>query len=160
MLGGSRLNAGEVRRRFSNAVEDFLADNRNLFELQVGERVLVSQLRSHLAHQFKDWDVDAEYNRHGAEPKYLARYRELLLEHNLEVPENPAPRSIDIVVHSRGDDERNLLAVEVKRSVNCDRRILDCLKLRALREELGYTHTVFVEFGPDGERVEECWESL
>lgn len=145
------MNREEVVSRFLDAVEVFASENHELFKRGVGERTLVGSLRRYVAQRFQDWNVDTEYNRHIEEPKYLPRYEQLLEENGLQHPDEPQPRSIDLIVHERGTDSRNLLAVEVKRSENSRNRQYDHLKLQALREELGYKFTLFCEFGPDGE---------
>jgi hypothetical protein len=63
----------------------------------------------------------------------------------------------DIVVHSRGNDNANLIVIEIKRSVVCP---FDLAKLKALTTpktdggEFGYALGLFLHF-PDGQPVYE-----
>lgn len=153
------MTIDEIKRLFAEGFRSFQTESRHLFEHDVGERSLVAALSGHLAPLFERFAVDAEYNRHGTAPKYLPRYRELLMRHGFEVSDRDGPRSIDIVVHRPGDDLKNILAIEVKRSSNPEDRTRDRLKLQALRESLGYRFTLFLELSPDGSILVEEWAS-
>jgi hypothetical protein len=151
------MELDEAQERFERAYCSFRDAEGALFGEGATEPTLAALLRGYLAPEFGDHSVDAEYARHLGKPKYLARYRQLLRQAGLEVAEEDRPRRIDLVIHERGTDERNLLAIEIKRSVNRRDRRYDRLKLQALREELGYEFTLFLELGPDGEVLEADW---
>lgn len=86
---------------------------------------------------FPDFDVDVEYNRHGVDPKRLP---------DLEACGGDGDRLVypDLIVHRRGDDGRNLLAVELKKSSNPTPRDCDLAKLRGLIEDYGYSYCALV----------------
>lgn len=65
---------------------------------RTNERAVTGRLALYLQGEFSDCKVDVEYNRHIDAPKKAGS--------SLIVP--------DVVVHSRGNDEQNILAVEVK----------------------------------------------
>jgi hypothetical protein len=98
----------EIRKRVETALEEFLSNESELLERNAGERAIAGILATYLATRFPDHDVDVEYDRHGLERKTL----------NLPpVCRGGGRKKVipDIVVHRRGVDEGNLLAVEATR---------------------------------------------
>lgn len=99
------------------ALLDLYRYDADLFENNVGERCLVSNLAKHLWHQgwrkhreFNEspkWDL--EYNRHGRsqDPKIIS-------SHDSEIVSNHC-RTPDLVLHRRGTDTQNLCVIEVKK---------------------------------------------
>lgn len=63
----------------------------------------------------------------------------------------------DIIVHVRMTDT-NILAIELKKDSNPEKKDRDILKLKAYRRELGYTHALFVRLGvgKDSGTISEC----
>jgi hypothetical protein len=53
---------------------------------------------------------------------------------------------LDIIVHARGMNGHNILAIEVKKSTNNDDRGFDTKKLRAYRKELRFKAALFLDF--------------
>lgn len=69
----------------------------------------------------------------------------------------------DIIIHCRGNEDLNLLAVEIKKTSNKRERRFDTLKLQSFREEMGYKYTTFLELGVKGragENIEPEWGML
>jgi hypothetical protein len=156
------VTLAEVQTAMREAIHDLIRFDANLFTLHVGERAIVAALCQHVRPRFPDWSVDAEYNRHGRHPKYLTRYYALLRSAELQVADRPGPVAPDLVIHHRGTDEMNLVAAEVKRSSNKEDRRYDLLRLQALREQLGYRYTVFLEFEDTNRspvQFEEHWSA-
>lgn len=149
-LEGMSMDIHDVQNAVRGAVSELIEEDRDLLELTVGERTIVARLAARLIPRFDGWDVDAEYNRHGQHPKVLYIFRHLLREAGLPAPERDYPRSPDIVIHRRGNDDANLLAIEVKRLSNGTDRLYDKRKLHALREELPYRFTLYLELGDGG----------
>lgn len=83
---------------------------------RTNERAVTGRLALYLQGEFPDCKVDVEYNRHIDEPKRAGS--------SLIVP--------DVVVHSRGNDDQNILAVEVKPFWSARSRDDDWAKLRHL----------------------------
>ena len=121
-----------------------IEEQATLLDLDVTERALSHHLAIYLSEIVPDgYDVDVEYNRHGATPKRL----------NLP-PRNALDRELrattvfpDILVHKRNTDEDNLLVLELKKPGEALE--YDELKLRAFRHELGYRHTAHIIVGRD-----------
>lgn len=91
---------------------------------------------------FKDWDVDCEYNRDGVNPKRIeqvALYPE---------PDDTEAKTVfpDIVSHKRGT-KNNYLVIELKKSSNTADRADDYKKLIGYKRDLGYEYAVFIELG-------------
>jgi hypothetical protein len=161
--GLSLPNLYEVRDAVSRALANLQHDDADLFRLGVSERALVGALRGHLERELQGWHIDVEYNRHGNAPKYLRAYRALLSEAGLDAPDRDYPITPDLVVHVRGTDKFNLLAMEVKKISNRQDRQYDHLKLQALREELRYRYTVMIEFDDvrdPGRIAAQDWQPL
>jgi hypothetical protein len=141
------MDQRDVNARLSVAIEALFLNDAILLEYDVGERTVAAQLSRYLAGVFPSQNVDVEYNRHGLDPKAV----------NLP-PEcgNGAERLIvpDLVVHRRGTDSANLLAIEIKKETNKESRACDRAKVQALKRELGYAYGVLLELpaGPDAPR--------
>lgn len=104
----------------------------------VAERAIVAKLASYLAPLFRTYDVDVEYNRHGLDVKRL----------NLPISCRGGGRKRvypDIVVHGRGHDEANLLAIEVKKRSNREPRTCDCAKIEAMKAQFKYEVGVLLD---------------
>ena len=118
----------------------FLDQEIELLRLNVSEQAISNRLARLFEQQFSEWHVDCEYNRNAYEIKCL-KYA-LVPNGNIE------ERAVvpDIIVHLRRSEE-NLIAIEIKKDVNKENRFKDNAKLTAFREQLGYKHTIFIDFG-------------
>ncbi len=128
-------------------VERLLNEDAELLALGVHEQAISGRLAGYLQHECRDSNVDTEYNRHAV----LVKKAMLPSGRKKVVP--------DIVVHSRGNDERNRLVIELKiegRGDDDDRRHAH-EKLDALvrGDEFRYELGLYLElgFGDGGPRV-------
>ena len=133
-----------LRRDIESKIEDALSrmtsDDKYLLEHNLGERCLAHRFAVHLAAVFSDWDVDCEYNRNGDRFKEIPlsdECRELLRRTDRVVP--------DIIVHKRGPQGPNLLAVEIKREGQPGEEC-DLTKLRGYISVIGYSYGLYVSF--------------
>jgi hypothetical protein len=114
---------------------------------RASERAVVHGLAVYLEHAFWGWHTDCEYNRQGGrpDPKQAAL--------GGEPPRNVVP---DIVVHLRGPNGPNLLAVEVKPGTAA--QPADREKLRRYVADHHYSFAALVTYDEGGnvavERVE------
>ena len=106
----------------------------------INERTITAKLSCYLQFMFKKWNVDCEYNRvgKGGEKK----------------TENGTSIYPDIIIHERGDPDKNLLAIEAKKSNRCSnddkRRLKNLTKTKNKKsEELKYQYGVFILINPD-----------
>jgi hypothetical protein len=125
-------------------------EDRSLLLLDVHERSICFRLAVYLAEQFPEFDVDCEYNRNHAEKSYQKRVRDTeLIELVKRQPrlgnEDGLMILPDIIVHIR-DKPPNLLVIETKKTSSLIPEDKDLLKLRALKEELGYRFARFIRF--------------
>jgi hypothetical protein len=137
-MRGKRVKEDEIRRRVMSALEEFLRADAELLVLNVGEQAITGRLAFHLGHLFPDHQVDVEYDRHGLDRK------------KLDLPPECKGGGIhmvipDIVVHRRGDDGANVLAIELKKETNPESRDCDRAKLSGMRFQLGYEAAALVE---------------
>ncbi|NCC86229.1 MAG: hypothetical protein EOM03_19350 [Clostridia bacterium] len=116
-----------------------------LLSINASEQAIAAKLAQYLQPYFPDRHVDVEYNRMGDVPKKVAWG---------EKPDEVYP---DIIVHIRTTDE-NILAIELKKDSNPEKKDRDILKLKAYRRELGYTHALFLRLrvGMGAGTVSEC----
>lgn len=114
----------------------------HLFRVDSSERSLSGRLACHLQNVFEELHVDVEYNRHGRSPKQLSLSEECANKKDEQGLSLVYP---DIIVHRRGSDDFNLLAIEVKKSSNSRGRECDDTRIHAYRTQLGYRHAVRVE---------------
>ena len=86
-----------------------------------------------------DLQIDIEYNKNGLEPKRIPRRQ------NGVKP--------DLIIHSRGNNNKNVLVVEIKGWWNEESRDADKIKLEDFTHQDGeykYGLGVFLELGKDG----------
>ena len=142
------MELAEVKKRLENAICLLYTKDKYLLEVKINERSITHRLGLYLQDAFKDWDVDCEYNRYGDDPKRLP-----LGSSNRKDSVYP-----DIIVHKRGVQESNLLAIEAKKMGNNDKE-LDLKKLRRYRQELGYAYAVLLKVytGENCRAPTICW---
>jgi hypothetical protein len=99
------LTHDEIERRVYRAISKLRERDEYLLDARSSERSITHHFAVYLHREFERWHVDIEYNRDGHEIK---RLRNLLDAETDRV-------SPDIIVHTRGTNEDNLLVVEVKK---------------------------------------------
>lgn len=89
-----------------HALKDLYENDEDLINQKGQERAISSALAQHMRMYFEDsYSIDCEYNKHLNEQK--------LITHYAKRSERP-----DIIVHMRGTDAKNLLAIEIKQNEN------------------------------------------
>ena len=145
----------KVSEAVDRAISQLLENDLILLQNDVHERSITHWLAAYLANEFKDWDVDCEYNRNANDTKelLLCRHRgqpnciDLELDGICEIPFELLDTSRvypDIIVHQR-NTPRNLLVVEVKKSTSREPHEFDLHKLRAYISQLHYHYGLFIE---------------
>lgn len=144
------LGADDVRERIHEAVRRLVAEEPELFAIDVNERSLTHRLAVYVESLFPEWDVDCEYNRNDADPKRIGDLRRRIEESGADqsFAEDTLGRTVypDIIVHRRRS-KNNLLAVEVKKDTNRSvKDDIDFDKLQAYLAdpELQYKHACFI----------------
>ena len=125
----------DVEARVQCAFDALKHHDRQLLENDAHERTICARLAMYLQFVFPGYHVDVEYNRHGMDPKRIGVN-----------PEGGEERVFpDVIVHHRGNDDSNLLVMELKKSTNPESRDADRRKLNHLVEEYRYEFAVLVD---------------
>lgn len=107
----------DVKNKVKLALNLLIENDSYLLEHDANEENLSSTLHCYLKKQFREFDVDCEYNRRqkGAS-KLLNVSRTGKREKSFVTP--------DIIIHSRESTDNNYLVIEVKKTNNSNREIL------------------------------------
>lgn len=124
------------------AVVTLQKEEAMILSFDVGERTICACLATILKRAFDRYSVHVEYNRHGIYPKEIE-----LPDSNGELTH--ARIFPDIIVHQPGNDDANLLVVEVKKTTNPVDDEADIAKLQKIKEQIGYQFAVFLRL-PSG----------
>jgi hypothetical protein len=131
----------EVLHRLHRAAERVRDNDIRLMDYAGSEQAVAHRLAVYVEHEFPEFSTDCEYNRQGDEG---ATKRAVLIPGGKERGVEP-----DIIVHKRGPDGPNLLAIEVK-YVRCtdEEREHDINKLQSyLERPLSYAFAFFITYG-------------
>ena len=129
-----------IDRRLTLAIDRLLALDEHLFAQRASERAIAHRLAIHLDNQFPGWDVDCEYNRYGDALKILP-----LSEACRHLLRRTGAVSPDIIIHTRGREGPNLLAIEIKKAGQRGRSC-DMEKLAGYIREYQYEFGLFLSF--------------
>jgi len=131
-----------VQDKLNSAIERLMYLDSYLLKMDTSERSITHKLAIYIQEEFKNWDVDCEYNRVPHETtlkKTIRRAYKKRLDDDMKKLVYP-----DIIVHHRGTDD-NLLVIEFKKSTSTTDDDFDYVKLKAYREQLNYKYAVFVK---------------
>ena len=141
-------NEKEMTDKIKKAINGLIRKDFLLLTIDSSERSIAHRLACYLEDEFKkdDYSVDCEYNRREDRPKMIRRFWENIDKSQLG--KNVYP---DIIIHERGNNKRNLLVIEIKKSSNKsqEERDFDFLKLKAYMhegDEYQYKYGLFVDF--------------
>lgn len=134
-----------VGKAVLHSINQLFERDVQLLTINVSEQTIAARLAQYLQSHFPTHDVDVEYNRMGEAPKMVVWSN------------SPAEVYPDVIVHLRMTNT-NVIAIELKKDSNSERKEKDILKLGAYRRELGYTHALFIRFGTgaDAGTISEC----
>ena len=136
------MNREEISAVIEKALDQLIAEQPTLLDLNVTERALSHYLAIYIAPLVPPgYDVNIEYNRHGGDPKRLNLPPRDALDRELRAT-TVFP---DILVHKRNTDKENLLVLEMKKPG--EDMAYDEIKLRAFRNQLGYLHGAHIVIG-------------
>lgn len=145
---GPRLARENVEVQVRHALDELCLHDKSLLEYEVHEVAICGRLAMYIQRLFPLYDVDIEYNRAGIQTKRLDG-------------QDIRP---DVVVHRRGNDDSNLLAMELKKApVSEPDRREDQRKLAGYQQEFRYRFAIWVElpvgYGTDHTPIIEWIES-
>jgi len=153
-----------MQEKVIQAVKLFVENDSELVEKAAHEQSISHRIGVYLESFFESekLNIDCEYNKHLDEPKKIDLYDldprlcekckcdscKFVIKGNFnEIPERGFRP--DILVHKRGVDDNNLIAIEIKKGKQCP---FDDAKLKALTKpfdeagEYGYKIGVFIWF--------------
>lgn len=137
----------KVKAKIQLAFEELVKKDHFLLTHDVNERSLTHCLAIYIKKQFRNYDVDCEYNRDGVgrDSKRISRIKDLdsFRENVSTADEKGVTVYPDIIIHFRGK-AKGLVIIEAKKSnrgPNDDEE-----KLRLYKEELGYPYAFFIKF--------------
>jgi len=148
------LTQDEIKERFKSSMERLRSEDSILFNKNVNERTITHKLAEYLQEEFPDYNVDCEYNRYEDLSKKIKPPKDEVKWTDTE------GKSIfpDIVVHKRGNQDNNLLIMEVKKSSNRINGEFDKTKIKALmKKPYKYKCGLYLELDIDGEEDEYYW---
>jgi metal-sulfur cluster biosynthetic enzyme len=135
-----------ILRKVKNAIEKFKQCDSVLLEIDVNERTMTHKLAEYLQQEFRDLNVDCEYNRQIKDTKKILHPS--ITRKGWDFSEDTDAKTVypDIIVHKRLSDD-NVLVIEAKKSSREDNGDWDKAKLRAFKgEEYKYRRAFFVIF--------------
>ena len=132
----------EVVAIVEGAVFRLASEQLDLLTLGVNEQTISHQLAGYIRKSIPDGlRVDVEYDRHGEGAKFL----HLPSKKGVNDERIASKVRPDVVVHRRGDDEQNILVIELKKpGLNLSR---DRAKLEAFRDQYQYQNAAHVVLG-------------
>lgn len=150
------MERNQLDEIISRCLEKLYDQRGQMLAQDVGERTICGKLAMLMDPMFPAHSVDIEYNRKGPglEPK------------DIEMPDENGHLTTnrvfpDIIVHEPGNNLRNLLVVEVKKSTNPFGDEHDHAKLRAFCDQFHYKNGLFLRLstGRDCrlEQVQSRW---
>ncbi len=141
----------ERKNDFMKALSEFLLKERFLLENNINERSLTHKLAEYLQKHFPDYNVDCEYNRMMEDEHYVKKTLGLPTDEKAKISDTTQKTVYpDIIIHKRGNNNDNLLVIEVKKSTNSNNKDFDFQKLRASTKELKYKLGLYLEFNKKG----------
>ncbi len=139
------MNKEEVRLALDRALDAFVHHHKHLLAVDASERSMSHQIAVHLAREIPGYDVDCEYNRDGFDVKRLALSERHVSDHD----EEAITVFPDIIVHRRGNNDHNLLVVEMKKAASNGDFDYDYEKLKAFCAQLRYEWAAHLVIGND-----------
>lgn len=159
----------EIEILVKNALDKLYYNDIYLLEYNVNEQSITHKLAMYLDDAFFNYNVDCEYNRYGDHSKRLMgksfkKYEKIFSSEIKKLKEEMCKDKLakpDIIIHKRGENDQNLLVVEVKKSNNGDDNY-DRLKLMIFTNKdygLNYKYGLFIKLNKEKELNKLCWFS-
>lgn len=119
----------DVERKVKCSINKLMKCDEFLLKENVNERSITHKLAEYLQQEFKNWNVDCEYNRRW-DGEFIDK-KVLRIQNNVSINDTDAKTVFpDIIIHKR-ETNKNLLVIEVKKSNNLGNLVFDKKKLNA-----------------------------
>lgn len=159
-----RYSLDEIKGKVRKSLYLLWDNDKYLLSIDANERSITHRLALYLEQEFRDLNVDCEYNREGDDPK---RYheREIVDQINkagINADDTEDKTAFpDIIVHKRGNNEDNLLVIEVKKYCGNHTEIdgKDKLKLEAftVENQFRYKYGIALQIPVNGKSTASLW---
>jgi hypothetical protein len=154
----------QIERRVKIALDTLRVNDNYLLKHDVSERSIAHRLALYLESTFgKEYHVDCEYNRdieHESGSKKILILKDIWRECHRSIGNNEdiiedadilIEKSVipDIIIHKRGKNDKNLVAIEIKKSSSRVNENYDFEKLKAYTSRgnnLHYKYGIFIKF--------------
>lgn len=165
-----RLENDEIPEKLKLSLKQLVDKDGYLLKTDLNERTICHKLAGYLEKYYYNLDVDVEYNKDIKEVKDLEKsefvenlidaYKksekdnqnniEKLLEKEIEAGSRRRVLP-DIIIHKRGEFERNNIVFEIKKSNNLQDIAVDKVKLQMYKDKLHYARAYFIVFKVDSD---------
>lgn len=173
-----RLENDEIPEKLKLSLKQLVDKDGYLLKTDLNERTICHKLAGYLEKYYYNLDVDVEYNKDIKEVKDLEKnefvenlidaYKksekdnqnniEKLLEKEIEAGSRRRVLP-DIIIHKRGEFERNNIVFEIKKSNNLQDIAVDKVKLQMYKDKLHYARAYFIFLKVDSDYDEADLES-
>ncbi|GKX31328.1 hypothetical protein SH1V18_38080 [Vallitalea longa] len=163
----------QIKRRIKIALDTLRVNDNYLLKNDVSERSIAHRLALYLENTFgKEFNVDCEYNKDIEQVsggKKIMILEDIWREYHKSINSNEdiiedadilIEKSVipDIIVHKRGRNDKNLIAIEIKKSSSRVNENYDFEKLKAYtntENNLHYEYGIFIKFYVNQNRYSE-----
>ena len=136
----------QIQQKVKYSLRQLWNNDRYLLDVDANERSITHRLAIYLEKEFRDLDVDCEYNREQDKPKTYNDIVNQINEDGIKADDTEAKTAFpDIIVHKRGNNHNNLLVIEVKK-LNGHSTLIDSTDEKKLRAFLN-SNQLNYEFG-------------
>lgn len=131
------MDIKEIISNVKEAVNDLISNEKDVLQRKLFEQNLSHHLAKYLEPLFEKYNVDIEFNGDIDKPNdrkalEIAQSRMIRIGYNSKINNTYNIRP-DIIVHRRGDNENNILVVEIKKDISPDNdKEYDLIKLEHL----------------------------
>lgn len=145
------ISASILEDKIISAVLKLYEKDKYLLDENVNERSISHRLAGYLQSEFKEWDVDCEYNRNVQGTDLIKRLSCSYLIGETASTSDLSAKTVypDIIIHQRGTED-NLIVIEMKKnSSSTDLDNKDRRKLQSYIDELHYKYGLFLKLYKD-----------
>ena len=168
-MQGAIMLKEEIKERVIRCLKRIEDNEREIIQNDISERTITHKFAEYLQIEFKDYNVDVEYNRNYEAGEYEPK-KALLIKAGFDEAYRKAKESgedildfinqvttyPDIIIHKRMTNSQNTLIIEIKKNNNSDwdidRKKLEAFTRKKTDEGYGYMlglHLIFY--------VNKCW---
>jgi len=142
------MEIDEIKEKTLVCIKKLEENEIEIIQNDINERTIAHKLAEYLQVEFNKYNVDIEYNRNleigEYEPKYALLVKKGFEEAYQETKSNDedivdfmeqVTTYPDIIIHKRGNNENNILIIEIKKNNNKTKWEIDKKKLEAFTRE-------------------------